>query len=396
MKVRQITQQVVLEGRNHNLDWFHPKAAVIPPKVEGQPPTVLVTVHLVSGNDAFSPLFEIVTHDLGATWTEPVMHLNSLGRHRLEEHLYEGIIDFAPKYHPQTDTVLGIGHTARYINKADDVSLKREFLDHSNYPRYTAYAVKDLKSDTWAPWQTLVPPDEPRMAYFSVGGCSQHLYQPDGTLLVAARWKGSPEEKTRAGTILCEFDGTRMRAIKAGNELVETAGRGFAEPSIVHWQDRYLMTLRAENFRMWHSCSRDGLNWDPQQPWCWDDGEEIETDQTQQHWLKRHEELYLVYTRKSELNHGVMRCRAPLFMAQVDTDRLCLIRETEQIVVPENRARLGNFMVENVTPWESWVTVGEWVQTEYIGDLLLGRIEWTEPNLEPVATGGAVPPAVRS
>ena len=42
---------------------------------------------------------------------------------------------------------------------------------------------------------------------------------------------------------------------------------------------------------------------------------------------------------------------------------------------------MGNFHPLNVTPDESWVTVGEWQPKNGIhGDLLLARIRWTTPN----------------
>jgi hypothetical protein len=392
VKIAAISEEVVLEGRSQNLDWFHAKAAVIPPGImdgQGAEPTVLMTVHIVSGNDVFSPLFELRTTDLGKTWTEPVMRLRALGRRQVGERLWEGLIDFCPKWHTPTGTVLGIGHTARYLNKADDISLKREYLDHGEYRRFTGYASWSPRTDAWVPWQILEPLPEARMYYFSLAGCSQNLHLPDGTILVASRWKGAAGEKTRAGTVRCEYDGKNLRAVEAGNELVNDAGRGFAEPSLCRFAGAYHMTLRAEDFRMWHASSADGLHWEGLRPWTWDDGTEIETDQTQQHWLARHDELYLIYTRKTGQNDHMMRYRAPLLIAQVDPERMCLIRDTERVVLREQGARLGNFMVEHVTPWESWVTVGEWVQNEYVGDLLLGRIRWSAPNELTYATGEA-------
>lgn len=75
--------------------------------------------------------------------------------------------------------------------------------------------------------------------------------------------------------------------------------------------------------------------------------------------LSHSEALFLVYTRVAENNHHVFRHRAPLFMAQVETERLCMLRGTERILVPERGARLGNFGVCHVTPGETWVTVAE-------------------------------------
>ena len=107
---------------------------------------------------------------------------------------------------------------------------------------------------------------------------------------------------------------------------------------------------------------------------------------TQQHWVTHSEGLFLVYTRRGLNNDHVFRHRAPLVMAQVDPERLCVLRETEQVLVPERGARLGNFGVTNVTPEETWVTVAEWMQPRGCekygsdGSVYVARIRWERPN----------------
>ena len=73
------------------------------------------------------------------------------------------------------------------------------------------------------------------------------------------------------------------------------------------------------------------------------------------------EDVYLVYTRCGAGNDHIVRHRAPLFIAQVDMDRLCVIRDTERVLVPERGARLGNFGVTTISENETWVTVAEWM-----------------------------------
>jgi hypothetical protein len=58
----------------------------------------------------------------------------------------------------------------------------------------------------------------------------------------------------------------------------------------------------------------------------------------------------------------VFRHRAPLFIARVDPEKLHIVRESEQVLVPEYGARLGNFGVTEVSPEETWVTATEWMQ----------------------------------
>lgn len=95
----------------------------------------------------------------------------------------------------------------------------------------------------------------------------------------------------------------------------------------------------------------------------WDDGADLGNYNTQQHWVTHSNGLFLVYTRKGAHNDHVFRHRAPLFIAQVDPEKLCVVRSTERVLVPERGARLGNFGVAEVSENETWVTVAEWMQT---------------------------------
>jgi hypothetical protein len=205
----------------------------------------------------------------------------------------------------------------------------------------------------------------------------------------------------KVGSCKMTFDGSKFAVLEIGSTMVGLGkSPGVHEPSLVGFQGRYLMTIRSEagDFRMYHAVSDDGLNWKDFGPWRWDDGTEIETENTQQHWLKHKDTLYLVYTRVNDLSNGVFRHRAPLFIAKVDTNSLRLIRETEQIVFPEKGARTCNFSIANVTDDEAWVVSGEWLEQivpgykkgmrfwcgdspaynriQYIGDLLLARVHF--------------------
>jgi len=121
-------------------------------------------------------------------------------------------------------------------------------------------------------------------------------------------------------------------------------------------------------------------------PWNFDDGRDLGNYNTQQHWVTHSNGLFLVYTRRGANNDHVFRHRAPLFMAQVDPEKLCVIRETEQILVPERGARLGNFGVTDVSENETWVTVSEWMQPHGVekygsdGSVFIARIHWNSPN----------------
>ncbi len=105
----------------------------------------------------------------------------------------------------------------------------------------------------------------------------------------------------------------------------------------------------------------DGLHFDPIRPWTFDDGAELGSYNTQQHWLMHSDGLLLVYTRRGANNDHIMRHRAPLFAAEVDRERLCVRRGTERILIPERGGEMGNFGASAIDARESWVTVGEGV-----------------------------------
>ena len=139
--------------------------------------------------------------------------------------------------------------------------------------------------------------------------------------------------------------------------------------------------------------SEDGLHFSEPQIWRWDDGTELGNYNTQQHWVTHSDGLFLIYTRTGANNDHVFRHRAPLFIGQVDPEKLCVMRRTERVLVPERGARLGNFGVTNVNENETWVTVAEWMQTwgpNYImhpdnpygadNSVYAARILWNTPN----------------
>ena len=61
-------------------------------------------------------------------------------------------------------------------------------------------------------------------------------------------------------------------------------GRGYAEPSIIKYQGRYFLTIRSDD-RAWVTASQDGLEFPPPKPWTFEDGKELGSYNTQQHWL---------------------------------------------------------------------------------------------------------------
>ena len=356
--------------------WFHPRACIVPGR-NGARDTVLMTLQTIAGSDYFGPVNAMTSPDLGRTWTEP-QPVPALGRVPLAGGVEEGVCDVVPEWHERTRTVLALGHTVNYRGPK---------FSSDQPPRWPVYAV--WREGKWGPRRKLEWTD-PRGAQIYSNGCGQRVVLPNGDLLISLTYGATKEQPRSVTSVICAFDGETLTIKRSGSEITHDKGRGLLEPSLTAWCHRFYLTLRAEDDRGYVCTSEDGLAWSPKQMWAWDDGEPLTLSTTQQHWLTHSDALWLVYTRKDASNVNVIRWRAPLWMAQVDPRTLRLLRASERVVLPlvgdgikdPNRvAIMGNFHPLNVTPDESWVTVGEWQPKNGIhGDLLLARIRWTTPN----------------
>jgi hypothetical protein len=369
----------IAHGYDGRTCWVHPRAGAIP----GTVPSVVLTMQklVVTGSDVFLPLNDMRTDDLGSTWSGPTEHAATLGRRSEPDGVTVGLCDFWPKWHAASGKLLGIGHTVRYRN--DKVVTARE--------RQTAYAIYDPQTRQWTPWTTLKMPDEPRFANAGAGSV-QRVDLPGGDILLPIYFR-EPRQKLAAVTVLrCRFDGQRLEYVEHGNEMAVDVERGFAEPSLTEFRGRYYLTLR-NDVAGYVASGTDGLHFAEPRRWLWDDGTDLGNYNTQQHWVTHSDGLFLVYTRRGADNDHVFRHRAPLFMAQVDPNTLRVIRATEQVLVPQRGARLGNFGVTQVSERETWVTVAEWMQTwgpNYImppdnrygadNSVYVSRIVWEKPN----------------
>jgi hypothetical protein len=305
-------------------------------------------------------------------------HSAELGRRREPDGTEVGICDMTPGWHKATGKLLSTGHTVRY---QDD---RHPIIAAS---RQTAYSVYDPETRRWQPWATLALPERPEFANAG-SGSGQRFDLPDGTILLPLYFKPlSPDWMAvlSSTVVRCAFDGRDLRYLEHGTELTVSVPRGLCEPSVTFFQDRFYLTLRNDQ-RGYVATGTDGLHYDPPKVWRFDDGTELGNYCTQQHWVTHSDALYLVYTRRGLNNDHVFRHRAPLLMAQVDTDRLVVRRETECELVPNRGAGLGNFSVTHVTPSETWVFVSEWMQPvgcrKFGSDNTLWcvRICWDKPN----------------
>lgn len=372
----EIRLETLLEHDDGRYLWFHPRVASVPGAGQDGGPAVILTLqrHLRT-SDHYSGLYFMRTDDMCRTWTEPQLPPGL-------DWVRDGDVDIAvadvtPGYHPATGKVIAMGAQVRY-------SATGEQLEDVPGAHQTAYAIYDPTAGTWTRWERLAMPDEPDFN-MARNACSQWWVEPDGTLLVPLYHGASASAPARVTVARYAFDGARMAYIERGNTLTQDEVRGLAEPSLTRYGTRYYLTVR-HDLRGYVSTSEDGLHYSPLQPWTFDDGTELGSYNTQQHWVTHAQGLFLTYTRSGADNDHIMRHRAPLFIAQVNPERLCVIRATERVLVPERGATLGNFGAAQVSPTESWVTVSEGVwddaarQRGATGATFVARIVWAVVN----------------
>ncbi len=377
--IASITKETIARNRDGSgVTWFHPRACVVPGK-DGRP-FVLMTLQEIGGSDYFGQVHWSRSLDLGKTWTPP-QPIPALGRDPVPGHegLMAGVCDVVPQYHPQSGTVLALGHVVFYRGP--------QFARGDQLARYPVYVVR-RKDGSWSRRKVLKW-DDPRGAFIYTNNCGQRVVMENGDIIMAFTFGPRAENRMVAG-VRCSFDGSQLKVLKVGPPLENRVGRGLLEPSVTRFRGKFYMTIRAEDGHGYVATSDDGIRYERMTAWAWDDGTPITMSTTQQHWLTHSEGLFLVYTRKDATNANVIRWRSPLWLAQVDLERLCLVRESERVVLPvvgdgvkapDGVALMGNFHVTNVSELESWVTVGEWLPRRGArGDLLLSRIRWSRPN----------------
>lgn len=354
MREYEIKLDVVCEGFDGVMQWFQPRVGMVPPD------TAILTVTRadISGSDIFFALRSMRSFDGGKTWSDMVSHDDTLGRRVEDDGVETVIIDVTPLWHADSGRMLGTGQTARYLGKHLHPDPRRREV------AYTAYNPAD---NSWMPWKMMKLPDMDGKFFSAGAGCGQRVDLPNGDILLPIYFmpyeqaKDSWHNSYSTAVARCRFDGETLTYIEHGNELTCPIPRGLYEPSLMQFNGKFYLTLR--NDISGHvAVSDDGLNYSDPIPWCFDDGENLGSYNTQQHWVTHSDALYLTYTRRGAGNDHVFRHRAPLFMARVDTEKLCVIRDSEHIIMPEKGACFGNFGTVNVSPTETWVVDVEAMQ----------------------------------
>ncbi len=368
----RVQLDVVSDGYDGQTCWFHPRAGAIP----GPTPRLVLTLQKLNlkRSDVFYPVVSRETADLGATWSPIVEHTNTLGRHRIDAKREEAICDFTPQWHAASNQLLATGHTVFYEN--DTLMAVR--------PRHTVWSIYDPATKSWSSWTKLAMPDVPRFGNAGAGS-TQRVDLPNGDILLPIYAKEVAGKAYLSTVVRCRFDGTTLRYVEHGSEHTVEVDRGLYEPSLATFGGRFFLTMRNDR-AAYVARSTDGLHFDDAKKWTFDDGADLGSYNTQAHWVTHHDGLFLVYTRRGADNENVVRHRAPLFMAQVDPERLVVLRATERVLVPNKGAQLGNFAIVDVNERESWVTTSEGMspgnpaQYGSNGRVYAARIIWEKPN----------------
>lgn len=364
----RIERSVILTGHDHHF-YTQSRAAVIP----GPTPRVILTTQETDprGSHGYKDMYMLESTDLGRTWSPP-SPIESLRRKRMPEGHDFVIGDVCPQWHAATRRVLATGKTFGFRGgTTEDRAFER-----------VSYAVFDPATNQWSDLRLLTLPAADRAGRPFLepnAGCHQRFDLPNGEILLPIRYRHDAALRHYTSIVArCRFDGATLTYLEHGSELSIPRDRGLYEPSVTGFQGRYFLTLRADHSGF-VARSADGLHYEPSVEWRFDDGQLLGNYNTQQHWLVRGDTLFLLYTRRGANNDHVFRHRAPIFIAEVDPDKLVVRRATERIVFPEENADLGSgYALVDVTADETWVVTSEIPPrgSRNYNRVLLARLIW--------------------
>lgn len=343
-----VERSVIVEG-DAQWDWTQARTARVP----GDDAYLLTTMSRTAkvGAHGYHDVFVVFSEDQGRSWTQPAV-IPSLKRMPRPDG-YEVVAgDLWPSWHEATGKVLVTGKTFNFADGSKENYLREKI----------SYVVMDPETRTFGPLQTVDLPEHDHQGYRFVApnaGCHQPVVLENGDVLLPVRYQKVESKRIYTSIVArCRFDGETLRYVDHGSEHTIATKRGLYEPSLTEFRGEYFLTLRADD-GAYVAKGVDGIHFSPHIAWTFDDGESLGSYNTQQHWVTLGDRLFLVYTRRGADNDHIMRHRAPLFIAQVDPEKLVVIRATEQIIVPENHATLGNSGICRLSDDETWVTVAE-------------------------------------
>ena len=232
-------------------------------------------------------------------------------------------------------------------------------LDRAAFPQRAEYLYFDPVSGAWSQRRGLpleVEDDADALAH------NAQITEEAGDLLLPYSVRQSSMRLySRIARLHRAPDGTITRR-ESSEPIRLEQGRGFFEPSLIRFGGKYFLSLRNDESG-YVTCSDTWRSFPEAKKWCFDNGEWLGNYNTMTRFLRLGGKLYLVYTRKGLNNDHVFRHRAPLMIGEVDPATCRVIAATEQVVVPEYGARLGNFTAVNIDADHAYVSVAEWMQT---------------------------------
>lgn len=346
-----VEQKDVKNFSYHKTNVFHPALAVLK---DGR---YFASFQEINNSDVYAAPMYSISSDQGKTWSKP-QPITPLKSVELNDGsgTVEGFADPRPFVLPDGKVIV-IGCATFYKGNTLSVLAKdkkaQKPVEHKA-PSY--YAIWSPESGQWSQRYTLELPGVDTKRYSSA--CTQIAIRKDGKIIVPLYVDinvkvehESPIHQHRFGamTALYEYKNGKLEFTGKSDILSIPIKRGMCEPSVIEFADnRFAMTIRAEDKNMYCAVSDDGINWSKPQPWKWQDGSAIVTDSTQQHWVRLGKKVFLVYTRNDGSNSKIMRYRAPMYIAEALPEKAQLIKASEKVVFPRAtlngvEALLGNF-----------------------------------------------------
>ena len=348
----EIESLTTILGRDKQWDWWQARTAFVPALKNSKP--MRITTMSETGREGthnFHDIYQSVSRDGGKNWTDPKI-IPDLKRAKQKDGYEVSAGDLWPTYHAKSEKVITTGKTFNFENGTKE-NRRREKV---------SYAVMNPKDGSWGPLRFLEMPEKDHRGNIIMAanaGNTQRVDMPNGEILLPVRYMANAKKFNYTSVVVrCRFDGEKLSYLEHGSELDIPQGRGLYEPSLIKHDKWFYLTLRADHSGF-VTRSRDGLAFEKIREWTFDDGKPLGSYNTQQHWARIGGGLFLIYTRRGAENDHIFRHRAPLFIGQVDPDRLCVIRRTEQTLLPTNEATLGNSGICHISNDESWITCGE-------------------------------------
>lgn len=320
-----IEVSVIVEGSNE-WDLTQARTAYVPGEPSIAVTTCSQTVRV--GAHGYHDVYLTVSRDAGISWSE-LKSIPSLRRFERDDG-YEAVPgDLWPQYHPGSGKILVTGKVFQFEDGTREDILREQIAYATIDPDTLACGPMKVLELTGTDGAEIISPN---------AGCHQWVALPNGDVILPVRYQKSADSRNYTSTVLrCSFDGDKLEILARGSEHNIATKRGLYEPSVTRFGDEFFLTLRADD-GAWVAKSSDGLHFSPHKPWTFDDGKPLGSYNTQQHFAELAGKLYLIYTRRGAGNDHIMRHRAPLFIARIDTRALTIVRDTEQILALASRA----------------------------------------------------------